>query len=145
MPSAAWALRWYFSTRMSWGSARGLALDPEHEGSGRPNRGLDDPKRRLFAVLAGAIKAAEADDQQRNPARPAPFMRWQRVRASPQRIEDQDTGWLCQHFGTGRAYTWIAESEGWTELEVSTRVERALRVVRDRLREGGWLEGGDGG
>src|SRR5690242_4571647 len=50
VPSAVFAVRWYYRTRSAWGSAKGLALDPEHEGTGAPNRGADDPRRRLFAA-----------------------------------------------------------------------------------------------
>ena len=123
LPSAAWALRWWANTRLAWGAPKGMPLDPEREGTGAPNRGADDPKRRAFAAVAFAVKVAQDDDRERHPTRPAPLDRW-----------------LAEHFGGGRAYHWIAEGAGWGEAEVSSRVERALRVVRDRLRERGWLD-----
>lgn len=121
--SAAVALKWYALTRSAWMSPKALPIDPDREGTGSPNRGLDDPKRQTFAKVAFAIKKAEQDDRERHPTCPAPLFRW-----------------LMQHFGAGRGYAQIAESEGWPEADVSARLERALRVVRVRLREREVLE-----
>lgn len=123
--SGAHALGWYFATRLAWMSRPGLPIDPEREGTGAPNRGADDPKRRAFAAIAKAIGAAEADDRDRNPTDPAPLFVW-----------------LGEHFTDGRAYAWIAEECGRGEQEVAGRVERAIRVVAARLREHSWLERG---
>jgi hypothetical protein len=123
--SAAAAVRWYYRTRESWGSARGLAIDPDHEGTGAPNRGADDPKRVRFAAVAYALRLAEEDDRSNHREKCAPLARW-----------------LAQNVAGGRAYAWIAEETNgrWSELEVTRRVERALREIGKRLRERGLLE-----
>lgn len=123
---SAWALQRYFRRQESLSSARGLPLDPMSEGTGRPNRALDDPGRIFDAHVAYAIKLAEKDDRERHPGRP----------------DRQLYRWLAQHFGAGRACAWIAESAGLSEAHVTERVQRARRVVQRRLRAIGALEDG---
>jgi hypothetical protein len=121
---AAWALQRYFRRQESLSSARGLPVDAAQEGTGRPNRALDDPGRIFDAHMAWAIRLAEEDDRERNPdARPRQLYRW-----------------LGQHFGAGRATSWIAEDEELPESKVTERVQRARRVVQKRLRAIGALE-----
>jgi hypothetical protein len=116
------ALRWYALTRESWASPKALTM--RDEGSGAPSRGSDSPARRLFAAVAGAMKEAEIDDQERHPTKAAPLLRW-----------------TLEHFGGGRAFAWMAEESGiWSEVEIEGRMRRMCRVVRDHLRRGGWLE-----
>ena len=118
---AAAALVWYARTRAAWCAPKALPLEVD---SGAPSRGAENPAHRRFAAVAGAITAAEQDDRERHPAKPAPLMRW-----------------LLEHFGAGRSLMWIAENaEDWREVEVEERVRRMCRVVRDHLRDGGWLE-----
>jgi hypothetical protein len=121
------ALVWYARTREAWSSPKALTM--RDEGSGAPSQGAESPSRRRFAAVAAALKAAELDDQKRNEDRPAPIARW-----------------VLEHFGMGRAATWIAEGSGdaWSEPEVTARLHRVCRVVRDRLRAGGWLDDGGG-
>lgn len=120
------ALTWYARTRESWASPKALTM--RDEGTGAPSRGAESPARRLFAAVAGAITDAERDDLERHPAKPAPVLRW-----------------VLEHFGAGRAFTWMAEgSADWTETEIEARMRRVCRVVRDHLRRGGWLDD-DGG
>lgn len=121
---AAAALRWYALTREAWGSAKALTM--RDEGSGVPSRGAENPARRRFAAVAVGLAQAERDDRERHTGKPAPVTRW-----------------VTEHFGGGRAYAWIAESsERWTEVEVEERMRRVVRVVRDHLRTGGWLDEG---
>lgn len=122
---AAWALTRYFRRQESLSSARGLPLD-HREGSGRPNRALDDPGRIFDRQVAYAIKLAEQDDRERHPGRP----------------ERELYAWLAEHFGGGRACAWIAESADLGEALVSERIERARRVVQRRLKRIGALEDG---
>lgn len=122
---AAWALTRYFRRQESLSSARGLPID-HREGSGRPNRALDDPGRIFDRQVAYAIKLAEQDDRERHPGRP----------------ERELYRWLAEHFGGGRACAWIAEAAGLGEALVSERIERARRVVQRRLKRIGALEGG---
>jgi hypothetical protein len=123
---AAWALQRYFRRQESLSSARALPIDAAQEGSGRPNRALDDPGRKFDAHMAWAIKLAETDDRERHPdAKPRQIYRW-----------------LAQHFGLGRACSWIAEDDGVSEMHVTERVKRARRVVQRRLKAIGALEHG---
>lgn len=122
---AAWALTRYFRRQESLSSARGLPID-HREGSGRPNRALDDPGRIFDRQVAYAIKLAEQDDRERHPGRP----------------ERELYRWLAEHFGGGRACAWIAEAAGLGEALVSERIERARRVVQRRLRKIGAMEDG---
>lgn len=125
---AAWALTRYFRRQESLASARGLPIDPMREGTGRPNRALDDPGRIFDRQVAYAIKLAEQDDRARHAGRP----------------ERELYGWLAQHFGAGRACAWIAEAADLGEALVTERIERARRVVQRRLRRIGALEDGRG-
>jgi hypothetical protein len=100
----------------------------------RRSHGSDalDP-RRLFAAIAHAVKAAEADATERaGEAVPVAAI-------------------LAQRYGRGRANAVIAEASGgrYSEGEVQAIMARAHRVIRARLEAGGWLErdaegGGDG-
>jgi hypothetical protein len=128
---AGQALTWYARTREAWASPKALTM--RDEGNGTPSRGAESPSRRLFAAVAGGIKAAERDDLERHPTKPASVTRW-----------------VLEHFGAGRALTWMAEESNgrWTEVEMTGRMRRVCRVVRDHLRAGGWLDDGgdeDGG
>lgn len=119
------AIRWWANTRAAKAVARGLPIDPDREGSGRPNRGADSPVHMQWAAVTYAVKLAEEDDRREHPARPAPIARW-----------------LVDHVGYGRAYAWIAEEAGvWGEAEVQRRVERAIREVGKRLRARGMFQG----
>jgi hypothetical protein len=125
---AAWALCRYFRRKESLSCARGLHLDPDREGSGRPNRALDDPGRIFDAHVAYAIKLAQ-DDAARGLAGPERDKR-----------REQLYVWLEQHFGAGRACSWIAEDAGVGEGLMKGRLERARRIVHRRLREMRLLE-----
>lgn len=116
---ASQALTWYARTRSAWSSPKGMPLEIE---SGPPSRGAESPSRRRFAAVAGAIRRAELDDRERHREKPAPLARW-----------------ILEHFGAGRAYAWM-ESREWSEAEISRRMHRACRVVREHLEAGGWLE-----
>jgi hypothetical protein len=119
---AAQAFRWWAFTRTAWASPKALTM--RDEGSGTPSQGADSPARRRFAAAAMAVKAAELDDRERNPEKPAPVERW-----------------IASHFGGGRAAAWIADDQpGWSEPEVLARLHRFCRVARDQLARSGWLE-----
>lgn len=126
---SAAALRWYAMTREAWASPKAITM--RDEGSGVPSRGSENPARRRFAAVAWGVELADRDDAARHPEKRAPVLRW-----------------VLEHFGAGRAAAWMAEeTKGrrveWTEMEILNRLHRFCRVVRDHLRGGGWLEGGE--
>lgn len=132
--SASQALRWWATTRDAWSSARGLAVDPEREGTGAPNRGADDPKRVAFAAVAYAVKLGRIDDEERNPSRPAPLEAWLRLH------------FLGRGRNSGLSYEQLAEEQaGFSAVDIGKRVQRAIRVVSARLKAGGWFERGEDG
>jgi hypothetical protein len=121
---AAHAIAWYAEWLIRRSSARGLPMDPDRVQASVDNLRAEVEDRKASAVIA-ALGAAEADV--RGERRPVPIRRW-----------------LLQHYvhGSGRSFAWIAELEGWTELEVERRVKRGARVVAQHLRERRWLDEG---
>lgn len=120
---SAHAIGWYAGHLIHRSSPRSIALHVDRvDGGGRDRAEVE---ARKAAAVAFAIGAAERDELERHPARPAPVRTW-----------------LLQHFapGIGRSFAWIAESGGWHEADVAARVQRAARVVGKRLRANGWFE-----
>lgn len=113
------ALRWYFHQVRSRSSPRSPRLEPGERAPIDPDR--VDQRDAAFAAVAAAIGEAERDG--RVVAGGAPVRRW-----------------LAEHYVRGRAYTWIAEEAGVAQELVLTRMARAHRLIRDRLRDRGWLD-----
>lgn len=113
------ALRWFYRTGAAWASAKALPLVVDDGGTGAPNRGADDPKRRAWAAVAYAVKAAALDGA------PLPITRW-----------------VGEHHGAGRAYWSLAEDDGSSVDRVKRAMSRAHKVMGERLRHGGWIQGG---
>lgn len=132
--SAEEAIRRWVIRHHAWCSPKAIPLDVD--GSGRPSRALDDPARVEHAAVCAAVRIAQDDDRDRNPTKLAPLEEW-----------------LAAHFfGVGRnsslTYAEIADRfpGRWTEVEVARRMERAIRVIRKRLRDRKLLgRGGDDG
>lgn len=112
------ALRWFYRTGTAWASPKALPLAVDDGGTGAPNRGADDPKRRAWAAVAYGIKLA-ADE-----ARPLPL-----------------TEWIGEHHGAGRPYWSLAEESGRSVDVVKKCMAQAHRLMAERLRDGGWIQG----
>lgn len=131
---AADAIAWYVAQRLRRTSPRCLPADPSAGGGGY------DPHRaeiveRQYAAVVDALRVAEVDDRELHPERPAPLAEWSFLHF----VRDRDRRPI------GKTCAWIAEWgprlgwPGWTEREISNRIHRTCRVVRERLKAGGWL------